>query len=35
MSTVVVMMSRVLENVVSFVIWYALWQMADFIFKVH
>jgi hypothetical protein len=29
------MLSRVVEHVTSFAIWYALWQLADFIFKVH
>lgn len=27
------MLTRVIEHVTSFVIWYALWQLADFIFK--
>jgi len=27
--------SRIAENLVSFALWYALWQAADFLFKVH
>jgi hypothetical protein len=29
------MLTRVIEHVTSFVIWYALWQLADFILKVQ
>jgi hypothetical protein len=28
-------LSRIAENLVSFVVWYSLWQVADFLFKVH
>jgi hypothetical protein len=28
-------LSRIAENLVSFVIWYTLWQLADFVLKLH
>jgi len=28
-------LSRIVENLVSFAMWYVLWQVADFIFKVQ
>jgi hypothetical protein len=31
----IAMISKIFENVTSFAIWYALWQLADFIFKAH
>ncbi len=28
-------LAKIAENLVSFVVWYALWQTADFLLKVH